>query len=139
MTLLDDAELAAIRELGVSGMTTLFTIRRATVITTSSPSYDAAYDYGDDEMTAPDPVYQYGDDTIEVYGWLKSHLVSDPSSGQAQLSTVDLHVLRVPVGTDIRPSDLAERVDSGAQYVVIDTNSDDTWPEWTKANVRRRE
>jgi V8-like Glu-specific endopeptidase len=139
MALLDDAELTAIRELGESGMTTLFVIKRASVITTDHVAYDAAYDYGDDELTDFDPVYQTEDEVTQVSGWLVSRLVSDPTTGQGQLATVDLHTLRLPVGTDIRPNDIAARVDNGAEYVVIDTNSDDTWPEWLKANVRRRE
>lgn len=138
MSLLTDEEIAAIRELGESGMTTPFIIKRATVVATSDPEYDPDYDYGDDLLTDPDPVYQT-EDVATVNGWLVSRLASDLSTAQGQLSAVDLHILRLPVGTDIRPNDLAERVGSGEQYVVIDTNSDDTWPEWTKANVRRRE
>lgn len=137
MPLLDDSELAAIRELGESGMTTPFIIKRSSVITTSSPEYDPNYDYGDDELSDLDPVYQT--DVLEVNGWLVSRLQNDLSSGQGMLSAVDLHVLRLPWGTDIRPNDVAERVSNGEQYVVIDTNSDDTWAEWLKANVRRRE
>jgi hypothetical protein len=138
MTLLDDDEIAAIRELGESGMTTPFIISRASVITTSHPDYDPNYDYGDDMLTEPDPVYQSAD-VMQVEGWLVSRLVTDLSVGQAMLSDVDLHVLRLPVGTDVRPSDIARRVDTGEEYLVVDTNSDDTWPEWLKAHVRRRE
>ena len=138
MTLLTDDEIAAIRELGVSGMTTPFIISRAAVVTPSHPSYDAAYDYGDDLLTAADPVYQ-SEDVATVDGWLVSRLASDLSTGQGQLADVDLHVLRLPVGTDVRPNDVATRQDTMEAYVVIDTNSDDTWPEWTKAHVRRRE
>lgn len=138
MSLLSDEEIAAIRELGESGMNTPFIIRRSTVVGTSHPSYDLNYDYGDDMLTEPDPVYQTEDVTL-VNGWLVSRLVSDSSTGQGQLATVDQHVLRLPVGTDIRPNDVVERQGTGEQYIVTDTNSDDTWPEWLKANVRRRE
>jgi hypothetical protein len=138
MTLLDDDEIAAIRELGESGMTTPFIISRASIITTSHPDYDPNYDLGDDWLSDPDPVYQSAD-MMEVNGWLVSKLVSDLSVGQAQLSDVDLHILRLPVGTDVRPNDIARRVDTNEEYIVIDTNSDDTWPEWLKTHVRRRE
>lgn len=138
MGLLDPSELAEIRALGEAGMTETFVIRRASVITTSHPSYDPDYDYGDDELTDPDPVYQT-EDVTTVDGWLVSSLQSNLSTGQAQLAAVDLHVLRLPWGTDVRPSDEAERVANGERYVVIDTNGDDTWAEWLKANVRRRE
>ena len=138
MSLLSDSEIGAIRALGESGMTTPFIISRATVISTSHPSYDPAYDYGDDLLSAEDPVYQT-EAVTQVNGWLVSRLESDLSTGQAQLSDVDLHILRLPVGTDVRPNDIATRADTSEAYLVIDTNTDDTWPEWTKSHVRRRE
>lgn len=138
MGLLSDEEIAAIRELGEQGMTEPFIIARAGVITTSSPSYDPDYDYGDDMLTDPDPVYQ-SEDVATVDGWLVTRLVSEPTSGQGQLAVVDTHILRFPWGTDLRPNDVARRVATGEEYVVGDTNGDDTWAEWLKANVRRRE
>lgn len=138
MTLLSDEEIAAIRALGEEGMNEPFIISRANVITLSSPSYDAAYDYGDDMLDDPDPVYQT-EDVTTVDGWLVTRLVSEPTIGQAQLAVVDTHILRFPWGTDLRPNDIARRVATGEEYVVGDTNGDDTWAEWLKANVRRRE
>jgi hypothetical protein len=141
VTLLTASELESIRELGESGMTTEFVITRSelVVVDTSSPSYDPSTDYGDDQMGAYTPVDGVDQPIGVTTGWLLSKLVRDFSTGEAQLTTITMQVIRMPVGTDVLPQDVLVQTDTGAEYVVIDTNVDDTWAEWLEANVRRRE
>ena len=135
--ILSTSELGAIRELGESMMTTQITILRKTVITTSSAEYDIYYDYGDDDYTDPEEVEQ--EEAFETTGWFVSSLQTQ-FDADIDISTQGLHVVRLAVGTDIRPKDLIRRVDdTEVEYVVIDVNEDDTWPEWIRAMVRRSE
>lgn len=129
------SELASIRELGESMMTTEVTILRSSVVTTSSPEYDPAYDYGDDEVTDPEVVEQ-ADEVETTHGWFVSTL-QEQMDADIDISTQSQHVVRLPVGTDVRPKDFIRA--NGLDYVVIDANEDDTWPEWLKVTVRRSE
>lgn len=128
-------ELGAIRELGESGMTTAFEIRRATQITPDSLDYDPYTDLGDSDL---DPSSE-GATTGSAYGWFFSHIQNDVTEADGQIRTIDIHTLRYPVGTDIRPHDTIVRPDTGETYDVIDTNADDTWAEEGKASLRRSE
>lgn len=128
-------ELSAIRSFGEMGMTTPFEIRRATQITPDSLDYDPYNDLGDDDL-APD---SEGATTGSAYGWFFSHIQQDVTESDAQIRTIDIHTVRYPVGTDIRPHDTIRRTDSGETYDVVDTNADDTWAEEGKATLRRSE
>ena len=133
--LLSISELGAIRELGETGMTTQFLIRRATVISPDSLDYDPYEDLGDDTL---DPDGE-GAVTGSAYGWFFSRIQQDVTEDSGEIRTIDIHTLRYPVGTDLMPHDVIERIDSGEKYDVIDTNADDTWAEEGKASLRRSE
>jgi hypothetical protein len=119
----------------------------------SDPGYDANYDYGDSDLT--NPVYDYydggsssaavqqpaevldNDGTFSV--WFLSRLQPDLIAGEAQIGTTSLHVVRAPVGSNILEDDVMRVVESGQEYIVQDTNRDDSWPEMMKMLVRSRE
>jgi len=137
--ILSAEELDKIRDVGVSMMTTPIKILRSSVITVSSAEYDAAYDYGDDAVVDPDVVEQ-ADEVETVYGWFVSRPLQTEFDADIDISTQSIHVVRLPVGTDVRPKDFLQPVASPElAYLVIDVNEDDTWPEWLKAMVRRSE
>jgi hypothetical protein len=143
--LLEQSELAAIREIGEDGMQTAFQIWRSTIQPEdpAAGGYNASTDYGDDQVNDPVDVLEpddgIGSPVATVYGWFFSQLQTNVVAGSGQLTVVDIHILRLPVGVDIRPEDHVRRVDNGNDYTVIDTNNDDTWPEWQKCTLRRRE
>lgn len=141
MALVDAIDLEDIRDLGEEGMTTEFTITRSSQVPVDplDPGYDPSTDYGDDVLGAYTPVTGALQPVGVTTGWLVSKLVTNVSTGQGQLATVDMHILRMPVGVDVKPQDILVSTDTGAEYLVIDTNADDTWPEWFQANVKRRE
>lgn len=140
--MIDVSALNDIRELGEEGMTAEFVVTRSErdpIVDPTAPGYSPSTDYGDDTSGAYEPVDGALQPVGATTGWLVSRLVSNVSTGQGQVTTVDLHVLRMPWGTDVRPRDVVVSSDTGSEYFVVDTNGDDTWAEWLQANVRRRE
>lgn len=144
-SLLEPEELASIRELGLEGMQTAVEIWRSAVQPEDpvGVGYDPTSDLGDDEVNDPvdvlEPDEGTGSPIATVYGWFVTQLATSVTEGAGQLTTVDVHILRIPVGVDVRPEDFVRRVDNGNQYTVVDTNTDDSWPEWLKCTLRRRE
>jgi len=143
--LLAPSELAAIQEVAVAGMQTQVEVWRSSVVPEDPTGigYDPSTDYGDDEVSDPVQINEPEDGTgtlvATTYGWFFSQLQTNVVDASGQLTTLDIHILRVPVGIDIRPADFIVRVDNGNRYSVVDTNNDDTWPEEQKVTLRRRE
>lgn len=143
--LLEPSELAAIREVGLQGMQTEIQIWRSSVVpeNPSAMGYDPTTDYGDDEVTDPvqvnEPEGGIGDLVATTWGWFFSQLQTNVVDASGQLTTLDIHICRIPVGIDVRPADFIIRVDNASRYSVVDTNNDDTWPEEQKVTLRRRE
>lgn len=135
--LLSATALAAIRRVGEGQFQTEIQIFRGVPLTVSSPGYDPLYDYGDDDDEEIEP-YE-GDTYGTALAWFHSTLQNAMSDEDGQIAPIDLHEIRAAFGTDIRPHDIIRRVDNGDEFVVIDTNGDDTWAEKLKATVRRRE
>lgn len=137
--LLSPTALAAIRKIGEGQMTTEVQIIRSTLITVDSPEYDPEYDYGDDEFEPAEADLYEGQIVGDALAWFVSDLQRNIQSDQGQMTTIDIHTVRLPVGTDVRPQDIIRRVDNGEEFIVIDTNTGDTWAEKMKVSVRRRE
>lgn len=139
--LLSATALAAIRSIGEGQMTTEVRILRAAPVVQDpdAPAYDPNYDFGDDD----DDVEIYEGGTYGTYGtalaWFYSTVQTANEDADGQLQTVDLHEIRLPIGTDVRVQDIVQRVDNGEQYVVIDTNAGDTWAEKLRVHARRAE
>jgi hypothetical protein len=151
--LLSPAEVAEIQGVARGQFNTPVLIFRPGQIAASSPEYNPSYDYGDSGLT--DPVYDYfdggsssaaveqPDDVLAADGsfsvWFLSRLQPELIAGESQIGTISLHIVRAPVGSDIVEDDIMRVIDSGQEYVVTDTNKDDSWPEMMKMIVRSRE
>jgi hypothetical protein len=142
MSLLSASALARIRKIGEHQMTTEVRIlRQAPVL--QSPSvggYDPNYDFGDDDDDFS--IYEgstYEGPSTTAFAWFFSTIQTSNEDVNGEIGTVDLHEIRLPVGTDVRVGDTIERVDNGEQYNVIDTNAGDTWAEKLRVNARRLE
>lgn len=129
MPLISAAEKAALQALAVDMvMTTLATIYHQTTVTPVS----ADYDYGDDDV-------QYLGDTIsgtpvEAQVWVVNRPSVDAVDNAGMIQTISPGVMRMPVGTAVFPGDRV--VIEGTEFVVIDTNPDDTWPAWLKVTFQ---
>lgn len=139
--LLSATALAQIRKIGEGQMQTLVKILRTTAVVQDADDvgYDPNYDFGDDDVERE--IYEgRSEDTYGLaLAWFSSTLQSTNEDGDDQIRTIDLHEIRLPVGTDVRVQDIIERVDNGEQWVVIDTNAGDTWAEKLKVHARRAE
>lgn len=135
--LISPEELAAIQSLGVLGLDTEVDIYRSGIVTIDSPQYDPQYDYGDDEPY-PVGVAAAGRVTTAL-AWFYSKLQTSISADEGQTGTIDLHEIRFAVGTDVRSRDIVRRTDNAEEYVVVDTNGDDTYQDMLRATARRRE
>lgn len=121
MTLLTLSQLAAIRELGVMGMSTTVTIKRYLGLTAPS-------DY-------EDPTHTWETTGTEVQGWLRSNMGRDFEEDGNRIVAVHDFTLRVPVGTAIDSRDACYV--EGVEYTVVETNLEDTWPEWTVCYLKK--
>jgi len=132
-------ELAGLQELALPYFDTDVIVYRAGYVDVENDSPIPVYDWGDDE---PDVVSVEGEghEVERVSVWFYSRLQSRTAgTADAALATVDEHIVRAPVGTDIQSGDRLLVEDSGNAYQVVDTNNDDTWPEMMKVIVRRQE
>ncbi len=124
MTLLSASELAAVRELGLSGMITPVTIYEI--------STDLGLDEDDDPYGSSISTESVGE---TVNGWLVGRWATDRGADSGDVDTTTLYRLRLPVGTSIEPGWEVEI--GGHRYNVIDAGTDQTWPEWLNCTVRR--
>ena len=123
MSLLTDSQMASIRSLGEKGMTVDVTITRATTYTA-----DDSNPFGDDTLN-------YETTTTTVKGWLLSNMGREFDEDGNRIVAVHDFTLRVPVGTAIDSKDTC--VIAGASYTVMETNTEDTWPEWTICYLKK--
>ena len=144
----DPDELRAFQDFASPFLVTPVEIFRAAVAGEgwASPEpagYNSAYDYGDDELAggdAEDPgTYPIAGGDGKLLAWFFSHLQSDVSDDSGQMGTIDIHEVRLPIGTNILSQDLLRNRESGDIYVVVDANNDDSFPDMLRANLRRRE
>lgn len=128
MTLLTSGQIEAIRALGELGMSTPITVQR----------YLGVEDYDPDEHpfgADDDATEQFEDPGTETVGWLRSNMGRDLDEDGSRVVAVSDFTLRVPVGTVIGPRDRV--VISGVAYTVMETNTEDTWPEWTVCYLKK--
>lgn len=125
MSLLSATQLAAIRSYGVLGMTTDVTIR-----TIGAYAADDTNPFGDDDLTVGEA---YADVTVK--GWVIANMGRDFEEDGSRIVAVHDLTLRVPVGTAIKERDRV--FIDGTEYVVAESNTEDTWPEWTECYIKR--
>ena len=123
MSLLSTSQMTAIRSLGEKGMTVDVTITRVGAYAT-----DDSNPFGDDELTE-----ESGSTTVK--GWLLSNMGRDFDEDSSRIVAIHDFTLRVPVGTVIDARDTATI--SGVSYTVMETNTEDTWPEWTVCYLKK--
>ena len=137
--MLDADELDAIRSLADPFFETDIVVYRAGYVDPENDVPPPLYDFGDDE---PDlmSVESEGHEVTRLAVWFLSRLQSQTAgTADAALATVDQHIVRAPVGSDIEAGDRMLVEGTGNVYQVVDTNNDDTWPEMMKIIVRRQE
>jgi hypothetical protein len=123
MSLLTDAQMASIRALGELGMTVDVTITRMT-----SYAVDDSNPFGDDDVALAST-------SVTVKGWLMSHMGREFDEDGSRIVAIHDFTLRVPVGTAIDARDQATI--GGVEYTVMETNAEDTWPEWTVCYLKK--
>lgn len=122
MTLISPAELAAIQEIGLSGLTSSCTVYKRETQATAD---------GQQNMWVAGPTVP-----CWVYEITPTTVVLDPVDGAASLAQI-FHV-RVPMGTDVGSGDrLVLSSFPGSTYIVQNTNNDGTYPVWLDCAVRR--
>ena len=137
--LLSANALASIRRIGEGQMVTEVEIYRTTVIEVGGTGYDVNYDYGDDELLDAE-VSEYDEPVGTALAWIQTpSLVREATSEDDQITTVDIHEIKFPIGTDIRVHDVVKRVDNGEEFVIVDTNAGDTWASKLRTTARHRE
>jgi hypothetical protein len=117
--------LRAVQKLGEKGMNTDVLIRRK-----SAPAKDPSHPYGDEIIA-----YQTTTSESYVKGWLVPILGKNMTNSGGETVAVGDFKLRVPVGTNIDPED--EVVIDAEVYRVVDSTNEQSWPEWTTAQLRR--
>ena len=130
--LLSAAELSAFQSdfVGLT-MTTPVIIYHQTLVTPTSNDND----YGDDDVrylgstTAGTPV--------ETVAWIVNRPSVDLIDNAGMIQTVSPGLMRMPIGTPVYSGDMV--VVGDEQFVVIDTNNDDTWPEWKKVHFQSQQ
>ena len=123
MTLLSASQMAAIRSMGEKGMTVDVTIRRI-----NAYAIDDSNPFGDDDVS-------YATTTVTVKGWLISNMGRDFEEDSDRIVAVHDFTLRIPVGTAVDARDIATI--AGVDYTVMETNAEDTWPEWTECYLKK--
>lgn len=125
MTLLSDAQMAAIQSLGRLGMTAAVEIYPTT--------FDTGLDLTDDPYGSK---LTYSTTPLStVSGWLVGSWAKARDTGVGDVDTVTVYRLRLPVGTTIEPGWYVKI--GGHEYTVQDAGTDQTWPEWLTVIVRR--
>jgi hypothetical protein len=119
--LLTSRQLQAIQKIGESGMAST-----ATIYTHEPYAKDPDNPFGDSDVT-------YGP-ARTVKCWLVAKPAFDISQGQGQAFTIAEDVMRVPVGTVIDNGDRV--VILGQEYLVTDTTTEATWPEWVTVYLK---
>lgn len=124
MTLLTASQMASIRSLGEKGMTVDVVITR-----------NLGTDHSDDSnpFGASEPAYATTMTTVK--GWLISSMDRSFDEDGQRIVAIHDFTLRVPVGTVIDTRD--QVTIAGAQYTVMEANTEDTWPEWTEVYLKR--
>ena len=105
--------------------------------------YVPMYDFGDDEYVDPaiesDTTYPIAGGDGKLLAWFFSHLQQNVSDDSGQVATIDIHEIRLPVGTNLLPLDTVRDTASGENYLCVDTNAEDSYPDMMRAILRRRE
>lgn len=125
MPLLTPAQLASIQKIGQSAMTVSCAIYKR-----QPYAHDDSNPFGDDTVT-------YADTPTVVNGWLAPSDSVDFSMDIMQVIASGNFILRVPVGTDIEPRDKVT-IDS-KDYFCSESTTEESWPEWITARLRRRQ
>jgi hypothetical protein len=110
---------------------------------TPPADYVPEYDFGDDEYVDPaiesDTTYPIAGGDGKLKAWFFSHLQQSVTDDSGQVATIDIHEIRLPIGTDLRPQDTVRSASSREDYVCVDTNAEDSYPDMLRAVLRRRE
>ena len=110
---------------------------------TPDVGYIPMYDFGDDEYVDPaiesDTTYPIAGGDGKLKAWFFSHLQQNETDDSGQIATIDIHEIRLPIGTDLRPQDTVRSTSSREDYVCVDTNAEDSYPDMLRAILRRRE
>jgi hypothetical protein len=119
MSLLSNAELAAIQAVGQLGMTATVSIYETTL---------TENDYGSQLTYATTA-------SSTVSGWLVGNWARSRDDDVGDVGSTTNYRLRLPVGTEIEAGWTVQI--SGHEYLVEDAGTDQTWPEWLTCTVRR--
>jgi len=137
--MLDDIMLA-IREVGETFMEGEIAVYRySDDVQTWEEDLAAQYDYGDDEVDFVEPEATPAAFVSRFDAWVVSKLDFTVRQGDGQAVMVNDHVIRVPVGSDVRVRDIVILLGTGERRVVFDTNAEDTHAEWMKLFTRGTE
>jgi hypothetical protein len=120
--LLTTAQMGALREVAMMGMTTPVQILRTAMIRDSSPN-------GDDLISETT--------VTTVNGWMYSTPTPERQQDGGSIITANTYRLFLPVGTDIRDGDVV--VVSGDRFSVTDTDAESTWNPMLTITLRRRD
>jgi hypothetical protein len=134
--MLDDL-MAGIREVGEAFMEddAIEVYRYSENTRTWEEDLAEQYDYGDDEVDFVEPELHTEAFVDRFPAWVVTKLDYQVQTNGAMVLVND-HVIRVPVGSDIRPRDIVILQSSGERRVVFKTNAEDTHPEWMKVYSR---
>lgn len=124
MSLLTASQMASIRSLGEKGMTVDVTITRV-----GGFALDDGNPFGDDTLTTTTT------SSITVKGWMVTELGRTFDEDSGRVVSVHDFTLRIPVGTQVDHRDTVTI--GGADYTVVETNEEDTWPEWKVCYLKR--
>lgn len=116
-------QLRQVQKLGEKFLVDTVTIRHKT-----PAAKDASNPFGDDTLG-------WETSTTTVKGWVVPNLGRAFEQEAAQVVTVGDFELRVPAGTSIDPGD--EVTIHGVTYAVVETSTEQTWPEWVRAFLKR--
>ncbi len=124
--LLSAAQLTSIQALGESGMTTTVEIYPSV--------YDTGLDLNDDPYGSSLEFATTASDTVK--GWLVGTWALQRDAQLGDVNSTTLYHLRLPVGTSIQPGWLVKV--EGREYLVEDSGTDQTWPEWLTCTLKRK-
>lgn len=123
MSLISTNEMQALRDVAISGMTTLVSV------------FHQVVSAGDNGLVATFPAAP----DFTVYGMNTE--VTPPgvvlAAHTGQIALIETHVLRVPVGTDIRSGD--QIVIGGQYFIAQNTSAENTFQPLLQVALHRRE